>query len=143
MPPRITLPAVPPEFTNDGVAAWSEPMVIETYLPEEPSPYPAFLDSRVYQGSSGRVFPLPFHERISQERVPHEWQAVHLENEWVRLVILPELGGRIYIGYDKVADYDFFYRNNVIKPALVGLAGPWISGGVDSPSPRRPTGRLL
>ena len=131
MPPRITLPPVPPEFTNDGVAAWSEPLVIETYFPEEPSAYPAFLDSRVYQGSSGRVFPLPFHERISQERVPHSWQAVHLENEWVRLVILPELGGRIYVGYDKVAQYDFFYRNNVIKPALVGLAGPWVSGGVE------------
>ena len=131
MPPRITLPPVPPEFANDRVAGWSEPMVIETYLPEEPSPYPAFLDSRVYQGSSGRVFPLPFHERISQERIPHEWLAVHLENEWVRLVILPELGGRIYIGYDKVAQYDFFYRNNVIKPALVGLAGPWVSGGVE------------
>jgi tetratricopeptide (TPR) repeat protein len=131
MPPRITLPPVPLEFATDGVAAWSEPLVIETYLPEEPSPYPAFLDSRVYQGSSGRVFPLPFHERISQERKPHEWQAVHLENAWVRLVILPELGGRIHIGYDKVAGYDFFYRNNVIKPALVGLAGPWVSGGVE------------
>ena len=131
MPPRIALPPVPPEYASDGVAAWSEPMVIETYLPEEPSPYPAFLDSRVYQGSSGRVFPLPFHERISQERKPHSWKAVHLENEWVRLVILPELGGRIYVGYDKVADYDFFYRNNVIKPALVGLAGPWVSGGVE------------
>ena len=131
MSPRITLPPVPPEFQGDAVAAWSEPMAIETYLPEEPSPYPAFLDSRVYQGSSGRVFPLPFHERISQERAPHSWQAVHLENEWVRLVILPELGGRIYVGYDKVAEYDFFYRNNVIKPALVGLAGPWVSGGVE------------
>jgi tetratricopeptide (TPR) repeat protein len=125
------LPPVPPEFAGDGVAAWSEALIIETYLPEEPSPYPAFLDARVYQGSSGRVFPLPFHERISQQPEPHEWQAVHLENEWIRLVILPELGGRIYIGYDKVAQYDFFYRNNVIKPALVGLAGPWVSGGVE------------
>jgi tetratricopeptide (TPR) repeat protein len=131
MSPRITLPPVPPEFLGEAVAAWSEPLVIETYLPEEPSAYPAFLDSRVYQGSSGRVYPLPFHERISQERAPHTWQAVHLENEWVRLVLLPELGGRIYVGYDKVADYDFFYRNNVIKPALVGLAGPWVSGGVE------------
>ena len=131
MPPRISLPPVPPEFAGDSVAAWSEPLTIDTYLPEEPSPYPAFLDSRVYQGSSGRVFPLPFHERISQHPEPHEWQAIHLENEWIRLVVLPEIGGRIYIGYDKVADYDFFYRNNVIKPALVGLAGPWVSGGVE------------
>jgi tetratricopeptide (TPR) repeat protein len=131
MPSRIHLPPVPERYTADRVAAWSEPMTIDSYLPIEPSPYPAFLDARVYQGSSGRVFPLPFHERISQEKTPHEWQAVHLENEWIRLVILPELGGRIHVGYDKTSDYDFFYRNNVIKPALVGLAGPWLSGGVE------------
>ncbi|SIO06124.1 DUF5107 domain-containing protein [Agromyces cerinus] len=128
---RIVLPDVPAHLAEASVAAWAEPIVIDTYLPEEPADYPAFLDRRVYQGSSGRVYPLPFHEKISQQKVPHEWQAIHLENEWVRLVILPELGGRIHIGYDKSADYDFFYRNNVIKPALVGLAGPWISGGVE------------
>ena len=125
------LPPVPADQATRGVAAWSQPLIIDSYLPAEPDNYPAFLESRVYQGSSGKVYPLPFHERIAQEKVAHEWQAVHLENEWVRLVILPELGGRIHIGYDKVADYDFFYRNNVIKPALVGLAGPWISGGVE------------
>ncbi|RFA20595.1 DUF5107 domain-containing protein [Subtercola boreus] len=128
---RIDLPAVPAELSEDGVACWSEPLVIDTYLPGEPDTLPAFLEQRVYQGSSGRVYPLPFHERISQTKAPHEWQAIHLENEWLRVVVLPELGGRIHIGYDKVAGYDFFYRNNVIKPALVGLAGPWISGGVE------------
>ena len=128
---RIILPEVPGEFADDRVAAWSEPIRIDSYLPDAPDIYPAFLDSRVYQGSSGRVYPLPFHERISREKVAHEWQAIHLENEWVRLVILPELGGRIHVAWDKVAGYDFFYRNNVIKPALVGLAGPWISGGVE------------
>ena len=64
-------------------------------------------------------------------RCPHDWQAVHLENEYVRLMILPELGGRIHVGDGQDQRYDFFYRNNVIKPALVGLAGPWISGGVE------------
>ncbi|MCZ9880970.1 DUF5107 domain-containing protein [Arthrobacter sp. B2a2-09] len=128
---HIRLPPVPERYAADPVAAWSEPLLIDSYLPAEPSSYPAFLDSRVYQGSSGRVYPLPFHERISHTKQQHEWRAVHLENEWVRLVILPELGGRIHIGYDKTADYDFFYRNNVIKPALVGLAGPWLSGGVE------------
>jgi tetratricopeptide (TPR) repeat protein len=127
----IELPPVPAEFAGDRVAAWSEPLIIDTYLPVEPEDYPAFLENRVYQGSSGKVYPLPFHERIEQEKRPYAWDAIHLENEWVRLVILPQLGGRIHIGYDKVADYDFFYRNNVIKPALVGLAGPWISGGVE------------
>ncbi|RFA16904.1 hypothetical protein B7R22_02195 [Subtercola boreus] len=128
---RIVLPPVPESLRDEAVACWSEPLSIDSYLPGEPDLLPAFLEQRVYQGSSGRVFPLPFHERISQTKQAHQWQAVHLENRWLRVVVLPELGGRIHIGYDKVADYDFFYRNNVIKPALVGLAGPWISGGVE------------
>ena len=39
-------------------------------------------------------------------------------------MVLPEIGGRIHVGLDKTNGYDFFYRQNVIKPALVGLAGP-------------------
>ena len=97
---RLVLPPVPTDQAARSVAAWSQPLIIDSYLPAEPDRYPAFLESRVYQGSSGKVYPLPFHERIAQTKVPHEWQAVHLENEWVRLVILPELGGRIHIGYD-------------------------------------------
>ena len=139
MAPRVdaslTLPVVPEElqsrFRSGSAVAWSEPLTITSYLPDEPSDYPMYLDHRVYQGSSGRVYPLPFIERISSEPEPHSWQAIHLENRYVRLVVLPELGGRIHIGYDKISGYDFFYRNNVIKPALVGLTGPWISGGVE------------
>jgi hypothetical protein len=72
------------------VAAWSAPLVLPTYLPESPDRYPAYLDRRVYQGSSGRVFPLPFHDRISETPVGHEWTALHLENEYVRVTLLPE-----------------------------------------------------
>ncbi|SCF27257.1 DUF5107 domain-containing protein [Micromonospora mirobrigensis] len=115
---------------GDAVA-WSAPVTIPTYQPGTPDEFPMFLDRRVYQGSSGRVYPIPFIDRVSSEPTDRTWQAIHLENRWIRLMVLPELGGRIHIGYDKTADYDFFYRNNVIKPALVGLAGPWISGGVE------------
>lgn len=130
-PSRVILPESPMRFAEGTVSAWVEPMIIDSYLPEEPDRYPNYFETRVYQGSSGRVYPLPFHERISATKVAHRWQAVHLENEWLRLVILPEIGGRIYVAYDKVAEYDIFYRNNVIKPALVGLAGPWVSGGIE------------
>lgn len=132
---RIDLPSAPPDqhgiLDAGGVAVWREPVEIGTYEPEEPTEFPMFLDRRVYQGSSGRVYPLPFTERIGRERRLRLWDAIHLENRFVRLMLLPELGGRIHIGYDKTTGYDFFYRNNVIKPALVGLAGPWISGGVE------------
>ncbi|CAN5290785.1 DUF5107 domain-containing protein [soil metagenome] len=128
---RLELPRVPAAQASERVAVWREPVTIDTYLPQTPDAYPAFLEKRVYQGSSGRVYPLPFVERISQVKRPRTWDAIHLENDWVRLVVLPELGGRIHVGMDKSNGYDFFYRNNVIKPALVGLAGPWISGGVE------------
>jgi tetratricopeptide (TPR) repeat protein len=129
--PGIKLPPVPAELRNRPVAGWSEPVRIDSYLPLAPDRFPAFLDRRVYQGSSGRVFPLPFHERISPRKTAHSWQALHLQNDWIRVMVLPELGGRIHLAYDRVADYDLFYRNTVIKPALVGLAGPWLSGGVE------------
>jgi tetratricopeptide (TPR) repeat protein len=102
-----------------------------TFPPELPDRNPMFLERRVYQGSSGRVYPLPFIDRISTEPVRHEWRAVHIENEFLRLMVLPEIGGRIHVAVDKTNGYDFIYRQNVIKPALVGLAGPWISGGIE------------
>ncbi|MGH3379293.1 MAG: DUF5107 domain-containing protein, partial [Actinoallomurus sp.] len=128
---RLELPPVPEDQRRRAVAAWRQDVVIDSYAPAAPDVHPAFLEARVYQGSSGRVYPLPFYERVAETKAPTRWDAVHLENDWLRLMVLPALGGRIHVGYDKTAGYDFFYRNNVIKPALVGLAGPWISGGVE------------
>ncbi len=124
------LPEAPAEQTG-AVKAWQERVTIPTYLPNRPDRNPMFLEKRVYQGSSGRVYPLPFIDRIETEAVDRTWRALHIENEYLRLMILPEIGGRIHVGLDKTNDYNFFYRQNVIKPALVGLAGPWASGGVE------------
>ena len=127
---HFELPPAPSEEAG-AVKAWVQPVVLPTYEPLPPDPNPMFLETRVYQGSSGRVYPLPFTDRIATEPRERSWNAVHLENEFLRLMILPEIGGRIHVGLDKTNGYDFFYRQNVIKPALVGLAGPWISGGVE------------
>ena len=108
-----------------------EALVLPTYLPAAPDPNPMFLEKRVYQGSSGRVYPLPFTDRIAEEPVPHAWDAVWLENEYLAILILPELGGRIHRMLDKTNGYDVIYHQTVIKPALVGLAGPWASGGIE------------
>ncbi len=120
-----------PEDIRGPVKAWSQSVSILTYSPHPPDLNPMFLEKRVYQGSSGRVYPLPFYDRIATEPEDRLWEAIHIENEYLRVMILPEIGGRIHVGYDKTTGYDFFYRQNVIKPALVGLAGPWISGGVE------------
>lgn len=113
------------------MAAWAAPVVIPTYLPEAASRYPAYLDRRVYQGSSGRVYPLPFHDRISEACTAHSWLGLHLENSYLRVLVLPELGGRIHLAVDKRTGQSMFYANPVIKPALVGLTGPWLAGGIE------------
>ena len=120
---------------------WEEEVVIPTYEIGKPDKNPMFLEKRVYQGSSGKIYPYPTIDTISDTKVDKTYKAVYLENEYLKVMILPELGGRIQRAYDKTNGYDFVYYNHVIKPALVGLTGPWISGGIEFnwPQHHRPT----
>ena len=113
------------------VSVRREAVELPTYEPQAPDPAPMFLEKRVYQGSSGRVYPLPCTDRIAEQPRPRRWEAVFIENEYVRVMLLPELGGRIHRIQDKTNGYDAVYYQPVIKPALVGLAGPWCSGGIE------------
>ncbi len=118
------------EQTNP-VVVWEEEIVLPTYKPPAPDLNPMFLEKRVDQGTSGRVYPNPFTDRLSDDSEERAYQAVFLENEYLRLMILPEIGGRIHEGLDKTNGYHFIYRQQVVKPALIGRFGPWISGGVE------------
>lgn len=117
--------------TLPSVRCWRDTVIFPTYEPQRADLNPMFLEKRVYQGSSGQVYPLPFIDRIAERPVDRAWDAIHLENEFLYVMILPQLGGRIHVARDKTNGYDFIYRQPVIKPALVGLAGPWISGGIE------------
>ena len=116
---------------DDEVKAWQEEVVIPTYLTGPPQKNPMFLENRVYQGSSGVVYPYPIIEKITGQKTGKAYTAVFLENRYIRIMILPDLGGRVQMAFDKIRQRHFVYYNRVIKPALVGLAGPWISGGIE------------
>ncbi len=123
------------------VHVWEEKVQIPTYEVGTPEKNPMFLEKRVYQGSSGKVYPYPTIESIGTKKEEKEYCALYLENEYLKIMILPELGGRIQRAIDKTNQYDFVYYNHVVKPALVGLTGPWISGGIEFnwPQHHRPT----
>lgn len=114
-----------------AVRCYEQQVTIPTYPVPDADPNPMFLEKRVYQGSTGKVYPNPFTDRVSLHKEERSYRAIFLENEFIQLMILPEIGGRIHAATDKTNQYDFFYRQQVIKPALVGLLGPWISGGVE------------
>jgi hypothetical protein len=106
-------------------------ITIPTYLAGDPEPNPMFYFGRASQGAEGRVYPYPLYDTLTHKKADKAYRIVWLENEYVRIGILPEIGGRIFEAVDKTNGYDFFYRQHVIKPALIGLIGAWISGGVE------------
>ncbi|WP_183557423.1 DUF5107 domain-containing protein [Mucilaginibacter sp. SP1R1] len=118
-------------MNQSNVSVWEEKVIIPTYGVGKPDKNPMFFEKRVYQGSSGVVYPNPVIEKIADEKENKEYTGLFLENKYLKVMILPELGGRIQMAYDKIKQRHFIYYNQVIKPALVGLTGPWISGGIE------------
>ena len=77
------------------------------------------------------IYPYPMLDFLSRDRTNATYRTVVLENEYLRITFLPDLGGRIHEVLDKATGQPVFYVNNVIKPALIGQCGAWISGGVE------------
>ncbi len=122
-------------FTTSQIKAesktriWKEKITLPTYLVGDPDPNPRFYDGRVTQGAQGRVYPYAMSDVLLQQKEDKIYEIIYLENDYVKISVIPELGGRIFTAVDKTNDYDFFYRQHVIKPALIGTLGEWISGG--------------
>ncbi len=114
-----------------GARAWEESLVLPTYGVEAAEKNPIFYSGRAYQGAQGPVYPYAFLDRLTGIKADKAYRAVYLENEYLKVCVLPELGGRIFYALDKTNGYDFIYRQHVVKPALIGMLGAWISGGVE------------
>ncbi len=115
--------------------------IIPTYIPKKATEMPMFFEKKPYQGASGKIYPIPYSDGISDDKKDVEYDVFKLENEYIETEVLPQFGGKILSAFDKVGKYDFVYKNDVVKPALVGIGGPWISGGIEFnwPQHHRPT----
>lgn len=114
------------------VTAKVEKMMIPTYTPPAADEAPMYSEFRHHQGTTGYAYPNRVTTRVERSKKNNtEYTVVRLENAYIRLLIIPALGGRIFEAYDKKNNYNFLYRQTVIKPALVGAYGNWISGGME------------
>jgi len=114
------------------VTVIEEKLAIPTYPEAELESMPMFAENRVHQRTSGRPYPNQVLMKTERKnRQDREYTIIRLENEFLSIGILPELGGRIFWAKDKTTGYDFFYRQHVIKPALIGVLGSWVSGGLE------------
>ncbi len=105
---------------------WEAPLTIPTYELGPPDPNPPLFGTR-----RRPVYPYPMQDTLTNKRVDKSYNAVYLENEYLRVTVLPELGGKLYAIYDKTAQRDVLYTNHVVKYAMVGIRGAWISGGIE------------
>lgn len=106
-------------------------IILPTYAPGGYDKTPIFYTGRVYQGAQGRVYPYPMQDVLHDERIDETYKYLTLENKWFHLGLLPEHGGHLLNFTDKQTGYETFYRQHVVKPALIGMLGAWISGGVE------------
>ncbi|MBN2269856.1 MAG: DUF5107 domain-containing protein, partial [Sedimentisphaerales bacterium] len=120
-----------PVLADSRVKIWTEPLSIPTYQVGQPDKNPRFYVARTYQGAQGRVYPYPMLDDLTDNRIDKTYNAVYLENEYIKICVLPQIGGRLFAALDKTDNYDFLYRQHVIKPALIGMLGAWISGGIE------------
>ena len=120
-----------PAAARGQVKAWEGTIIIPTYEVGPAEPNPIFFSGRAYQGAKGPIYPYPLLDKLTDVRRDKAYRILYLENDYVRIGVLPEVGGRIFEAVDKTNGYNFVYRQHVIKPALIGMLGAWISGGVE------------
>jgi tetratricopeptide (TPR) repeat protein len=128
--PRSTV--IIPLFLTFATACWSArvweaPLVIPTYELGPPNPNPALLNA----GGSRPIYPYPMLDSLSDHRIEKSYKAVYLENEYLKVTVLPEVGGHLYAIFDKTANRDVLYTNHVMKYGLVAIRGAWVSGGIE------------
>ena len=115
----------------DNVKAWEGTITMPTYMLDPAEKAPIFERDWSYQRAKRSVYPYPLNDNMTRRREEVTYDCLYMENEFVKLCVLPEFGGRLLYAIDKTNGYDIFYRNEVVKPANVGMTGAWISGGVE------------
>jgi tetratricopeptide (TPR) repeat protein len=111
-----------------GEAQWAriseERRSIGTYPFGEANPVPILTRDR-------RLYPYHSFEGYSTGAEPRDWTVVRLENEWIEVFVLPEVGGKVWGAVVKETGHEFIYRNEVLKFRNIALRGPWTSGGIE------------
>ena len=95
--------------------------VMATYPYGNPDPVPRI----------GKIYPYWRFQDFSQKAVEQSWKMVVLENEYLRVKIFPQIGGKVWSIFDKTAGRELVYDNDVVKFREIALRGPWTSGGIE------------
>ena len=102
------------EFTED----------LKTYEFSDPNPIPIFI-------SNPKIYPYFTFDGYSIESKSKKFKVIELENNYIKVLITPELGGKVWGAIDKTSGEEFIYKNEVVKFRNISMRGPWTSGGIE------------
>jgi tetratricopeptide (TPR) repeat protein len=115
--------------------AWEGTITIPTYgWAEDVNPKLWALEGDVKFSTTVKgsiVYPYPMQDHLSRTKKDRTYKALFLENEYLKVTCIPELGGRLHSVFDKTEGKEMFHLNDVIKPGMIAMRGAWISGGVE------------
>lgn len=97
-------------------------MTLPTYMFSDPDPVPK---------TSADCYPYFRYDGYTANPTPKAWKTVTLESDRLRVVVPPEVGGKIWGAYDLRTGVDFIYFNHVAKFRDISMRGPWASGGIE------------
>ena len=118
-------------LAQTSVKLQEKSVTIPTYTVAPAEKNPIFFRGEAFQGASRHYYPLKMNDQYINERIDKEWKMVTLENDYIELAVAPEIGGKLYYAKDKTNDYNFIYKNDVVKPSNIGMTGAWVSGGIE------------
>ena len=101
-----------------------ETILIDTYSFDKPNPVPIVTENP-------KIPPYFKFEGYSHTAEKKDWKVVTLENEYIKLWVLPEIGGKVWGAIEKSTGEEFLYKNEVIKFRNIAMRGPWTSGGIE------------
>jgi len=111
-------------ITAQSISIKEEILSLETYGFSEPNPVPISAENP-------KIIPYFKFERYEHTSKKQEWKVVTLENDYIKVQILPEIGGKIWGAIEKSTGEEFLYKNEVIKFRNIAMRGPWTSGGIE------------
>ncbi|OGS21663.1 MAG: hypothetical protein A2252_11705 [Elusimicrobia bacterium RIFOXYA2_FULL_39_19] len=121
-------------MTEKPVEYSDEKVVIPTYEMGSDDPYPPyFTDITV---GAGYIYPYALQDNLGHVLKDKTYRALVLENKYLKVTVLPELGGHVYSMYDKTLKKELLYTNDCMKPALVSVRGAWCAFGIEHNFPR-------
>ncbi len=123
------------------VKATEENVVMPTWEIGPSQVHSVYFDAAPSRGNKN-IYPYTLNEILTDKRVDKTYHAVILENEYIKVMVLPEIGGRLHGALDKTNKYVWLYWQKTIKPGLISMTGAWISGGIEwnFPHGHRPSG---